>query len=179
MGVAMSWEHKVELSVILEVSESYDAEQEQMSAAVEGRPPRDIGKFVTTAQRLLTPTQLSMLKDLALRAVDTAKQVGREDLEARETWAMQEEVAREVGIQRKSYGSNCLELEGKGLPVRKEGRVARYHYAMIYRFPTVEEFATALGFEGEHAAKFVDEVHQLVRQRLSKKEENAALKAVS
>lgn len=175
----MGWRQKLELAAILEVSESYDLDEEQRAAAAEGRKAREIDVFRTTAQRLLTPTELSLLKDLALRVIDAPRKVAREHLGASETFWGREELAREVGTTYKRYGEVCLELQRKGLTVRRPGRVARYNHRMVYRFPSVEEFANALGFEGEHAAKFVDEVHQLVRQRLSKKEENAALKAVS
>lgn len=161
----MARRHKLELFAVLEVSERWDLMEEEELAAVEGRQAAKVGTFTTTAQRLLTPTELSLLKDLALRAVEEPRKAGRENLKARETFCVREELARELGVTDKSYGRICRQLDRKGLSVRREGRYARYNYAMVYRFPTVEEFASALGFEGARGAEFVEEVSNIVRLR--------------
>lgn len=124
-----------------------------------------------------TPTAHFLLFQIAYRAGDKPTTKGREHLAAREMFRTQDELGRLIGISPKSVGRVCAKLEKAGIRVRKDGRTAAPHKAMIYRLPTVAEFARALGLQGDQVAIFANEVSVLVAQRRTKGATNMAVMA--
>lgn len=115
-----------------------------------------------------TPTAHALLFQIAYKGGDKPSVRGREHLDAREMFRSQDELGRIMGINAKSVGRVCLNLERIGIRVRRDGRTAAPYKAMIYRLPTVEEFAYAFGFRGEQVREFAAAVQDIVDSRSSK-----------
>ena len=122
-----------------------------------------------------TTTAHALLWQIAYKAGDKPMTKGREYLAAREMFRTQTELARLIGISPKSVGRVCAKLEKAGIRVRKDGRTAAPHKAMIYRLPTVAEFASAFGLQGDQVAKFADAVNAIVDERRTKGATNMAV----
>lgn len=100
------------------------------------------------------PSAVLLLHRISVWAWDKPHRAGREQLAAREMFRPREQLAPLMSMTGKSIGRLCQDLEARGLRVRREGRTAGSNKAMIYRLPTVKEFARALGFEGEQVKVF-------------------------
>lgn len=121
-----------------------------------------------------TPTAHALLVQIAYRAGDKPMTKGRERLAAREMFRTQVELGRVLGVTPKAVGKVCAKLEKAGIRVRKDGRTAAPYKAMIYRLPTVAEFARAFGLQGDQVAVFEEEVRTLAAQRSPKGVPNVA-----